>query len=135
MVDAKRHLPRPTPLSAGFWEAAARRELVLQRCGACGAWRHYPQPMCSACHSFDWSWERASGRGEVYSFVVAHRAFHPFWADKVPYVSATIELEEGVRMVDDMLELPPGQARIGLPVEVWFHDTGEGIVLPKWRKR
>jgi uncharacterized OB-fold protein len=135
VADARRPLPLPTPTSAGFWEAAARGELVLQRCGACRRWRHYPQPMCSDCHSFDWSWERASGRGEVHSFVIAHRAFHAFWADKVPYVSATIELEEGVRMVDDMLELPPEQARIGLPVEVWFHDTGEGIVLPKWRMR
>jgi uncharacterized OB-fold protein len=135
MSETRRPLPRPTPTSAGFWEAAARRELVLQRCSKCQAWRHYPQPMCPACQSLDWSWERASGRGEIHSFVVAHRAFHPFWADKVPYVSATIELEEGVRMVDDLLELPPDEARIGLPVEVWFFDTGEGIVLPKWRKR
>jgi uncharacterized OB-fold protein len=132
---ATRPLPKPTPISAGFWEAAARRELVLQRCHGCRAWRHYPQPMCSTCHSLEWGWEAASGHGEIYSFVVAHRAFHAFWADKVPYVIATIELEEGVRMVDDMLELPPEQARIGLPVEVWFAETSDGIVLPKWRKR
>jgi len=135
MSDAKRPLPKPTPISAGFWEATARRELVLQRCHGCRSWRHYPQPMCPSCHSMEWGWERASGRGEIYSFVVAHRAFQAFWADKVPYVIATIELEEGVRMVDDMLELPPEQARIGLPVEVWFADTADGIVLPKWRKR
>lgn len=135
MSDARRPLPKPTPISAGFWDAAARHELVLQRCHGCRSWRHYPQPMCPGCHSQEWSWERASGRGEIHSFVVAHRAFHSFWADKVPYVIATVELEEGVRMVDDMLELPPEQARIGLPVEVWFADTADGIVLPKWRKR
>jgi hypothetical protein len=81
-----------------------------------------------------WSWERSSGRGRIHSFVISHRAFHPFWAERVPYVIATIELDEGVRMVDDMLELAPGDARIDLPVEVWFHDTGEGIVLPKFRR-
>lgn len=135
MSEAKRPIPRPTPTSAGFWEAAARGELVLQRCEACRGWRHYPQPMCSSCHSLDWAWQRASGHGVIHSFVIAHRAFHAFWADKVPYVIATLELDEGVRMVDDMLELAPQEARIGLPVEVWFHDTGEGIVLPKWRER
>ena len=76
MSTATRPLPRPTPISAGFWEAAARRELVLQRCHGCRGWRHYPQPMCPTCHSREWGWERASGRGEIYSFVVAHRAFH-----------------------------------------------------------
>jgi uncharacterized OB-fold protein len=135
MADARRPLPRPTQTSAGFWQAAARSELVLQRCSACRRWRHYPQPLCPGCHSLDWAWERASGRGEIHSFAVAHQAFHPFWADKVPYVCATIELEEGVRMVDDMLELRPEEVRIGLPVEVWFHDAGDGVVLPKWRKR
>jgi hypothetical protein len=134
VAGATRPLPRPTPHSAGFWEAAARGELVFQRCSECRAWRHYPQPMCPSCHSMRWSWERSSGRGRIHSFAISHRAFHPFWAERVPYVIATIELDEGVRMVDDMLELAPEDARIDLPVEVWFHDTGEGIVLPKFRQ-
>jgi uncharacterized OB-fold protein len=135
MADAKRPLPRPTPISAGFWEAAARGELVFQRCADCRTWRHYPQPMCASCRSPRWSWERSRGHGRIHSYVIAHRAFDPFWADKVPYVIATVELDEGVRMVDDMLELRPDEARIDLPVEVWFHDTGEGIALPKFRRR
>ena len=127
--------PRPTPTSATlpFWEAARRHELVLQRCRGCGRWRHYPQPMCPACHALDFEWARASGRGAIHSFTVSHRAFHPFWKDRVPYVIATIELEEGVRMVCDMPGLAPADAAIGLPVEVCFEDVDAELTLPRFR--
>jgi uncharacterized OB-fold protein len=81
----------------------------------------------------DTEWSKVSGRGVIHSYTVAHQAFHPFWADKVPYVVATIELEEGVRMVDDMLDLDPAEVRIGLPVEVFFQPVEDEIVLAKFR--
>jgi len=81
----------------------------------------------------DWEWSRVSGRGVIHSYIVAHQAFHPHWADKVPYVVATIELEEGVRMVDDMLELDPEGAEIGVRVEVFFQEMSEEITLPKFK--
>lgn len=133
MPETTRPLPRPTPTSAGFWEAARRKELVIQRCDGCRAWRHYPQVMCPACRSLEWSWERVSGRGKIHSYTVAHQAFHPHWADKVPYVVATIELEEGVRLVDDMLGLDPSAVRIGLAVEVVFEEQTNEVTLPKFR--
>ena len=133
MADAPRPIPQPTPISQGFWEAARRSELVIQRCRDCRAWRHYPQPMCPDCHSMDWEWEPVSGRGVIHSYIVAHQAFHAHWADKVPYVVATIELEEGVRMVDDMLNLDPAAVKIGLAVEVIFDKLSDEITLPKFR--
>lgn len=133
MADAPRPLPQPTPTSVGFWEAAQRRELVIQRCTRCRAWRHYPQAMCPGCQSLDWEWAAVSGRGVIHSYTVAHQAFHAHWADKVPYVVATIELEEGVRVVDDMLDLDPAAVKIGLPVEVVFQDLSDEITLPKFR--
>lgn len=126
-----RPLPAPSPLTAGFWAAAARHELVVQRC-RCGRYRHYPQPLCPGCHSGDWSWAPVSGRGTVYSYTITHRAFHPAWADRVPYAVATIELEEGVRMVSDLPPEDTGQVRIGLPAEVFFDEQGP-VTLPRFR--
>jgi uncharacterized OB-fold protein len=128
---ASRPMPSPNPLTAGFWEAARRHELVVQRC-ACGRYRHYPQPLCPECHSFDWNWAAVSGAGVVYTFTIAHRPFHPAWADRVPYAVATVELAEGVRMVSDLPPEDTDVVRIGAPVEVFFDDHGD-ITLPRFR--
>ena len=133
MADVDRPLPQPTGLTQEFWDACQRGELRIQRCNACGAYRHYPQAMCAACNSMDWEWSQVSGRGVIHSYTVAHQAFHPHWAEKVPYVVATIELQEGVRMVDDMLDLDPEAVEIGAPVEVYFEPMSETITLPKFR--
>jgi uncharacterized OB-fold protein len=133
VADAPRPLPNPTPITVGFWEAAQKGELVIQRCTPCRAWRHYPQAMCPHCHSLDWGWEPVSGRGVIHSYTIAHQAFHAHWKDKTPYVSATIELEEGVRLVDDMLDLDPEAVKIGLPVEVYFEKMSDEITMPKFR--
>ena len=133
MTDVERPLPQPSQLTQAFWDACKRGELLIQHCKACDRYRHYPQPMCAACHSMDWEWAPVSGRGVIHSYIVAHQAFHPHWADKVPYVVATIELEEGVRMVDDMLELDPEAVKIGARVDVFFQKMSEEITLPKFK--
>jgi len=89
--------------------------------------------MCPSCHSLDWAWEPVSGRGVIHSYTIAHQAFHAHWKDKTPYVLATIELEEGVRMVDDMLDLDPEAVEIGRPVEVYFETVSDEVTLPKFR--
>jgi uncharacterized OB-fold protein len=77
-----RPMPSPSPLTAGFWDAARRHELVVQRC-ECGRYRHYPQLLCPDCNSASWAW--ASQRpGTVYTFTVTYRAFHPAWATSCP---------------------------------------------------
>jgi uncharacterized OB-fold protein len=129
-----RPLPRPTELTAGFWEAARRHELVLQRCGQCDEFRHYPQPLCPHCFSAKWTWVPASGRGRVYTFTETHQAFHPAWAGAVPYVVATIELDEGVRVVSDLPDGDRADVRIGAKVEVFFDELpGTDVTLPRFR--
>jgi len=116
-----------TEYSEGFWEGARRGELVIQRCSQCERLRHYPQPLCPVCRGREFDWAVVSGRGEIYSYTVAHRAFHPAWKEHVPYVIATIELEEGVRMVCDLLDVDPGHVAIGQRVEVAFAELpGQG---------
>jgi uncharacterized OB-fold protein len=127
----------PGALTAPFWAAAARHELVVQRCASCGALRHYPRPMCPDCHGTDHAWQPLSGRGTVYTFTVSHQAFHPAWRDRVPVAIATIELEEGVRMVSDLPAEDVDRVRIGMPVEVFFDDvvteSGRAVTLPRFR--
>lgn len=136
-VLADRPVPQVSPLTEGFWQAAREHRLVVQRCDGCGALRHYPQPMCGECHSVEWTWTPVSGRGTVYTYTVTHQAFHPAWADRLPVAIATVELDEGVRMVTD---LPPGdeeRVAIGAAVECFFEDhvldDGTTFTFPRFR--
>ena len=129
-------LPRLPPGrdDAPWWEALRRHELVIQRCAACGAWRHPPAPVCPACHATTWRWERVSGRGRIFSYTVIHHAVHPALAEHVPYNVALIELPDAgrVRLVSNVLDVLPEDLRIGLEVEVVFEDVEE-ITLPRFR--
>lgn len=126
-------LPQPTALTQGFWDAARDGRLVAQRCAECRAWRHYPQLRCPECHSAEWAWEELAGRGTIHSFSVVHQAFHPEWVERVPYAVATVELDEGIRMVTDMDDVDA--VAIGVPVEVFYDPVTADITLPRWRPR
>lgn len=128
-----RPVPQTTELSEGFWQAVREGRLAIQRCTACGLLRHYPQPMCSACHALGFDWAPVSGRGTIYTYTIAHRAFHPAWQDEVPYAIATIELDEGVRMVCDLLGTPPEAVAIGKRVEVAFETLPGQGPMPRFR--
>ena len=127
-----RPLPLRHPISAGYWEAARRHELAVQRCTDCGQYRHYPQELCPACQSSAHEWAPLCGRGTIHSYVVSHAAFHPYWKDKVPYVIATIEVDEGVRILSELDE-PADQVSIGAAVEVFFEAIDDEITLPRFR--
>ena len=130
-----RLLPRPTEDSHPFWDALRSRRLDLQTCADCGTVRHYPRPVCPACHSMAVAWTTASGRGVVHSWTVSHQAFHPAFEDRLPIVLATVDLEEGVRMNCRLDGVAPEEIEIGLPVEVAFEDVGDGVTLPCFRPR
>jgi hypothetical protein len=76
------------------------------------------------------AWIEASGRGRVHSWTVAHHPFHPDFKAELPYIVAIVDLEEGVRMNAQMRGVTPGEMRIGLPVQVTFERTAEGVTLP-----
>ena len=133
MSQAERPKPILSDLSRPLWEAYARKELVAQQCTACGELRHYPQPMCPDCYSTEFGWSKLAGTGLIYSYTVSHRAFHPAWEGCVPYVIATIELDEGVRMVCDMPRLAPDKVAIGQRVGVEFESLPGQGVMPRFR--
>lgn len=125
---SRKPVPQPTAISAPYWEGAEQGKLLLQRCAGCGKVRHYPRLICDQCYSFEVDWIEASGRGKVHSWTVAHHAFHPAFADEVPYVLVTVDLEEGVRALGRM---PAGsRVRIDMPVQGRLEKNQEGTPLP-----
>ena len=128
-----RPVPYPDDASEEFWAACARHELLLQKCASCLRFRFPPRPMCPRCNSMESTWGRASGRGRVWSWVVAHPPVLPAFADRVPFNVAVIELEEGVRMIGNVFEIANDDLQEGLAVEVTFEDVEDGVSLPQWR--
>ena len=116
----------------GYWEGINRHELVFQRCKECGTWRHPPRPVCPKCRSFEKEWAPSTGKGAVYSWVTYQESPHPGF--KAPYSVVLLEMEEGVRLVSNMVDIKPEEISIGMPVEVVFEDIAEGLTLPKFRK-
>jgi 3-oxo-4,17-pregnadiene-20-carboxyl-CoA hydratase alpha subunit len=111
-----------------FWEAAADHRLVAQRCGRCHVFRHPPRPMCPHCGSFETDVIELSGRGTVYSWAVLHHPQNP--AFEYPIKAALVDLEEGVRMVSNLIGMEPGEIEIGMPVSVTFVPTAGGNAVP-----
>jgi uncharacterized OB-fold protein len=132
-----RHVLSPRPSisqdTAFFWEGATRGELLIQRCAICGTLRHPPRPGCAACGSLEWDTVRASGLGEVYSFVIYHHP--PIPGFEVPYAVGLIALEEGVRMLSNIIDMPLDEIEIGMPVEVTFVAVDPELTLPMFRRR
>ena len=135
MANAEAPLPLPDDDSAPYWEAATRGELRVQRCASCRAWRFPPRPRCPRCGSAATAWERVSGRGTVYSFVVVHPPVLPAFAARVPFAVVLVELAEDpqLRVVGNLLGVPAEQVRIGMPVVVGFETVVAGVALPQWR--
>jgi len=126
-------VPVPTEDTAYFWERCRARELVLQRCVACGRVQFYPRALCTGCLSDRLEWIPASGRGEVHSFTTVFRAPTQAFQDQAPYVVAVIELKEGVRLISQVVGCAPDQLAIGMPVEVVFEEVSDAITLPKFQ--
>jgi len=133
MPAAARPVPVPTPETAHYWEGTARGELLLQRCRACVTTYFPPQPFCPRCGSDDVEIVRASGRGSLYSYVITHRAAPGFAA---PYVIAVVQLEEGPRLLSNLVGTrpDPDALPLDLPLVVDYETVGE-VALPVFRPR
>jgi uncharacterized OB-fold protein len=135
--------PKPVPDrdTQPFWDAVEERRLVVQRCSSCGHWIWQPKPVCPTCQTPDPVWTEIKGNGRVASWTVLHPPVLPVWADKVPFVVLLVELDEGVRMVgqlvDDLGELlqTNGEAEgleFGKRVSLRWRVDEAGQTLPAW---
>ena len=130
---ASRPLPEPSPATAPYWEACKAHKLLLQQCVTCGHIQFYPRSLCTACMSDELEWLVARGTGTVYSYSTVHRALLPGFEEDIPYVVAMIELDEGVRLLSQIVGCEPEEVCIGLAVGVVFEEVQEGVVLPMFR--
>ncbi len=131
MSEYTKPLPKPTPTSRPFWDAAKRHELMLQRCAACSKFIYYPRDRCPHCFGDKLDWQRVSGKGKIYSYTVVRRASARAFAD-APYVLAIVELAEGPRMTTN-IAAPPEQVRVDMPVVVHFDDVTPERTLVKFK--
>ena len=130
---------KPVPVPQGesdyYWEKAKAHELWLRNCGDCNQAYFYPRDICPHCFSRNTSWIQASGKGTLHTFAIVHRAPTPAFRDDAPFVVAMVDLEEGVRMPTNLVEVEPDPANItiGMAVEVIFEDITDEIALPKFK--
>jgi|SRR5208337_890834 len=126
-------LPHIDEENRPWWEALKRRELYLQKCRDCGATRYYPRAQCPECLSPRTEWVRSSGRGTIHTFTVTNQNQAPGFRESLPYVMAYVELDEGLKMLTNIIDCPVDQVRIGMPVEVVYEDVTAEVTLAKFR--
>ena len=136
-LDVTKPLPAITTEAKPFWDAAAEQKLMIQRCQECNAWVWTPRPSCNECGSERVEWTQVSGKGEVYSFTVirqvvgraASKAFEP----DIPYVIAWVDLDEGPRLITNIIGCPVENVKLGMKVSVQFEKASEKVWLPKFK--
>lgn len=128
----KRPVPIPTPETAHFWDGTKSGQLLLQRCSSCEQVYFPPRPFCPACSSREVTVEQASGKGSLYSYVISHRP-HP--AFEGPYSIAVVELDEGPRMMTNIVgcDQTPEALELDMAVEVQFEPITDEITLPLFK--
>ncbi len=128
-------MPASEPLTAGFWEGCAARELRIQRCADCGAHRHVPAPLCSHCRSFESSWDVSHGTGRIFSYIVVHHSVHPATDALVPYNVAVIELDDcgGVHVTSNVVGCANEDLSIGMPVRIAWEQVDPELWLYRFR--
>jgi len=125
--------PRPAPESLPYWKAAHEHRLSIPKCESCEQFWFPPSNACRHCLSPNFHFEDVSGRGKVFSFVTFHRVYRPAFEQEVPYVVALVELEEGPRLLTNILGISHEDVRCDMPVEVVFDDVDDDTSVPKFK--
>ena len=137
MADYDRPLPTPDPVTKPFWDSLKAHTIQLQRCGGCARFIYYPRAVCPSCLSDELTWTRVSGRGVVHAFTIPHRHPNRAFGGHVPFVVALVELEEGARILSNLVEVDPSPeaVKVGMSVEIVYDDVTDEITLPRFRPR
>ena len=126
-------LPAVSELNRSFWDALRNRMLLLPKCNACGVVWYPPSPFCPDCWSKDFTWKRLSGKGQVNSWVVFHQAYFSSLKDDIPYNVAEVELDEGPRLLTNLVDVSNDKIEAGMIVEIVYDDVTENVTLAKFR--
>jgi hypothetical protein len=120
--------PKPTRDEEFFWQGVAENKLLIARCASCSKLQQPPSPMCPVCGSIEWDSVESSGRGTVHSWIVSR---HPSSADDAPRIVALVDLEEGTRLVTNLVDVDPSAVRNDMAVTVTFREL-DGVKLPQF---
>src|SRR6266508_2927235 len=126
-------LPVKTEENAPYWDSAKVHALALQSCGACGRFRYPVAEFCPTCLSEESAWKPVSGKATLYSFIIVHQRYDPSFAEDLPYNIAVVVLEEGPRLVSNVVDVDNAALRIGMPLTITYDDITEEFTLPKFR--
>jgi uncharacterized OB-fold protein len=132
-MELERPLPQPiTPETKPFWDGLREQKLMIPKCNDCGRAFFYPRIVCPLCHSRNVGWIQASGRGRLYSFEIAYQTIGRTFKVKPPYVLAMVELEEGPRMLSNLINVEPDPKKIrcDMPVEIVYEKLTDEVTLP-----
>jgi hypothetical protein len=132
--DYRKPIPVPIPETQYFWDKVKEHELWIQRCTDCSKVFFYPRLHCPQCMSENLEWFQASGRGKLYTYMINHRPA-PGFEDEAPYAIAVVQLQEGPRMMTNIvgIENTPENLVLDMPLEVVFDDVLPDVTIPKWR--
>ena len=139
MSDIQARYTKPLPaissINRPFWDALRRHELCMQKCDGCGLIWYPPSPLCPSCWSRAFTWTKLSGRGRVSSWVVFHQSYFESFDADIPYNVVEVELDEGPRILANVVDASNDEIRSGLPVEIVFDDVTDEITLARFRLR
>jgi uncharacterized OB-fold protein len=126
-------VPIPDEASQPFFDGAREHHLMLQQCTTCGEMMWPVKSRCDNCLNPTITWVQASGKGTLYSFALMHQVYHPGFVSEVPYNVAEVDLEEGLRVISNIVGCSNADLRISMPLEVTFEDISEAVTLPKFK--
>ncbi|NQV61736.1 MAG: Zn-ribbon domain-containing OB-fold protein [Alphaproteobacteria bacterium] len=120
-----------TPEAMPYWDGLREGKLMLPKCGDCGTAFFYPRILCPHCHSRNVGWIQASGKGKLFSFEIAYRTFNPAFKVEAPFILAMVELEEGPRMMSNLINIEPDPSvvKCDMAVEVVFEKQTDEVTL------
>jgi uncharacterized OB-fold protein len=134
MTSAMRFdLPAPDLETKPFWDGCKEGRFLIRHCNACGADHYYPRPFCPTCWSDDVEWKEASGRATLYTYSVVHVNDLPPFGERVPYVAAIVELEEGPRVMTNVEGVEHDALQIGMPLVVDYKPISDDITIAIFR--
>ncbi|MBU3069189.1 Zn-ribbon domain-containing OB-fold protein [Aestuariicella sp. G3-2] len=134
MSNYKKPLPLITPTSKVFYDGCRSGKLLYQQCLDCGQVIFFPQSICPGCLSHNIEWKQSKGKGRLFTFTITHAAAPSEFSEDTPYVLAIVEMDEGYKMMTNIIETDFDEIKCDMEVEVVFDKVTEEITLPKFRK-
>lgn len=132
MNEYNKTLPVIGKENAPFWEATKKEELRMQKCDNCGHIRYPIGPVCTKCLNEKFTWGKLSGKGTIFNKIVIHQVYNKAFADDVPYNVVIVQLEEGPKMLSNVVGIPNEEIDFDMPVEVVFDHVTEDVAIPKF---